>query len=260
MMAPGEREDRLYDDPDLVEFYDLENGWGADFDFCARLAADARSVLDLGCGTGALAAGLAQRYEGCTVVGSDPAAAMLEVARRRPGGNKVEWVDADARTLDLDRRFDLVVLTGHAFQVFLTPADQLAVLRTIARHLNPRGRFLFDSRNPAAEEWREWVPEESRRDVRHPTLGTVEAWNDAAHDPATGIVTYETHYRVAASGKQLMATSKIRFTPKDELEALIHDAGLHTTRWLGDWQENLFTPTAPEIIPLGGLVQIATAV
>jgi len=79
-------EDRLYDDPELVQFYDLENGWRADFDLCARLAADARSVLDLGSGTGELAAGIAQRYPDCTVTGADPAAAMLEIAGRRPGG------------------------------------------------------------------------------------------------------------------------------------------------------------------------------
>lgn len=252
---PGE--DRLYDDPELVQFYDLENGWRADFDLCARLAADVRSVLDLGCGTGELAAGLAQRFPDCAVTGADPAASMLAVARRRPGGERVEWVEADARTLDLGRRFDLIVLTGHAFQVFLTPQDQLAVLRTIARHLNPRGRFVFDSRNPTAEEWRAWVPAESQHEVEHPTLGTVEAWNDASHDPASGIVTYETHYRVAASGEHLTATSKIRFTPKEELEVLIAEAGLHVTRWMGDWRENAWTPGSKEIIPLGGLVQLA---
>ncbi|MEQ9608506.1 MAG: methyltransferase domain-containing protein [Kiloniellaceae bacterium] len=255
-------EDRRYDDPlyqdgELVQFYDLENGWRADFDFCARLAADARSVLDLGCGTGELAAGIAQRYPDCAVTGADPAAAMLDIARRRPRGDKVEWVEADARTLDLGRRFGLIVLTGHAFQVFLTRQDQLAVLRTIARHLNPRGRFVFDSRNPSAEEWRTWVPAESLHEVEHPTLGKVEAWNDVAHDPASGIVTYETHYRVTASGKHLTAASKIRFTPKEELESLIAEAGLHVTRWYGDWQESPWTPGAKEIIPLGGLVQLA---
>ncbi|MGD1875885.1 MAG: class I SAM-dependent methyltransferase [Kiloniellaceae bacterium] len=250
-------EDRLYDDPELVQFYDLENGWRADFDFCAGLAAEARSVLDLGCGTGELAAGLATRHEGCAVTGADPAGSMLDVARHRPGGGKVDWIEADARTLDLGRRFDLILLTGHAFQVFLTPEDQLAVLRTIARHLNPRGRFVFDSRNPAFEAWKTWGAEESRHEVVHPTLGTVEAWNDAAHDAATGVVTYETHYRVLATGKHLSATSQIRFTPKDELESLIAEAGLHVTRWMGDWQGGPWASDAKEIIPLGGLVQIA---
>jgi len=77
------------------------------------------------------------------------------------------------------------------------------------------------------------------------------------HDPATGIVTYETHYRIIASGRHFMASSRIRFTPKEELEALIAEAGLHVTRWLGDWQESPWTPASKEIIPLGGLVQLA---
>jgi SAM-dependent methyltransferase len=255
-MIPGDaREDRLYSDPELVQFYDLDNDWGPDNALCARMAAEARSVLDLGCGTGRLAAAIADGTR--DVVGADPAAAMLEVARQRPGGEKVEWIEADARRLRLNRRFDLIVLTGHAFQVFLTPADQAAALKTIALHLNPRGRFIFDSRNPAAEEWREWTPETSRWELTHPTLGLVEAWNDAAHDPATGIVTYETHYRIVASGRHLMASSQIRFTAKAELEALIAEAGLHVTSWLGDWQESPWTPTSKEIIPVGGLVLVA---
>jgi len=248
--------DRLYDDAELVQFYDLENGWGPDFDFCARLAADARSVLDLGCGTGELAVALA---EDRAVTGVDPAGAMLEVARQRAGGERVTWVEADARELRLARRFDLVLMTGHAFQVFLTPEDQAAVLATIARHLTPRGRFIFDSRNPAFEAWKTWTPETSWREISHPIFGKVEAWNDAVHDPVSGIVTYETHYRVAASSRHLSASSQIRFAPKAELEALIAEAGLHVTRWYGDWQENPWTPDSKEIIPLGGLVQFAGA-
>jgi SAM-dependent methyltransferase len=169
----------------------------------------------------------------------------------------VTWLEADARDVRLGRRFDLVLLTGHAFQVFLTPEDQRAVLSTIARHLGPRGRFLFDSRNPNAEAWLNWTPERSRRTLVHPQHGTVEAWNDAAHDPATGIVTYETHYRVVASGRHLAARSQIKFTPKDALEYLVAESGLHATRWMGDWQGTAWTPRSKEIIPLGGLVQLA---
>jgi ubiquinone/menaquinone biosynthesis C-methylase UbiE len=247
-------DDLLYDDPDLVSFYDLENSWGADFDFYAKLAGEAKSVLDLGCGTGELAAALA---DGREVVGVDPAGAMLEIARRRPGGGRVSWIEGDARALALGHRFDLVLLTGHAFQVFLTAKDQLAVLTTIARHLNPRGRFLFDSRNPAFEAWKSWAPERSRRALTHPVFGAVEAWNDVDYDAATGIATYETHYRVVASGRHLAARSQIRFTSKEELEALISEAGLHITGWFGDWQGSPWTQASKEIIPLGGLVQIA---
>jgi SAM-dependent methyltransferase len=84
--------------------------------------------------------------DGRTVFGVDPAAAMLDIARRRPGGDKVAWVHADAQSVRLGRRFDLVLLTGHAFQVFLTGEDQKAVFSTIAAHLAPEGRFIFVAR------------------------------------------------------------------------------------------------------------------
>ncbi|HVK90709.1 MAG TPA: class I SAM-dependent methyltransferase, partial [Mycoplana sp.] len=109
--------DRLFDDADLADFYDLENGWGADLDFCAGLAAQANSVLDLGCGTGELAIALG---EGRRVVGVDPATAMLDIARTKSGAERVRFIEADARTLRLGEHFDLIVMTGHAFQVFLT--------------------------------------------------------------------------------------------------------------------------------------------
>lgn len=247
--------DRLYQDPALAQFYDLENGWAADFSFCQKLAQDARSVLDLGCGTGELALALAEdrTAENKTIVGVDPAAAMLDVARGQPGGGKVTWHRSDAQSLCLDRRFDLIVLTGHAFQVFLTEADQRAVLNTIALHLNPEGRFIFDTRNPAAAAWRDWTPERSRRRLQHPRLGAVEAWNDAAHDAASGIVTYQTHYRVMASGETLSAASRIRFTPREVLTPLLAEAGLTVDEWFGDWAGGAWDVNAPEIIPLGRL-------
>lgn len=245
-------EDRLYHDPALADFYDLENGWdrSPDFTFCQALADGAGSILDLGCGTGALAVALAGNR---TVVGVDPAPAMLEIARAKPGAERVDFIEGDARTLRLGQRFDLVLLTGHAFQVFLTMEDRRAVLATIAAHLAPGGRFIFDSRNPACREWEEWGEEESMRLIDHPRFGAVSAWNDVAHDPATGIVTYGTHYEIRATGQRLSAASRIAFPQKAELDALLAEAGLKVERWLGDWEGSDWQPGAGELIPLGTL-------
>ncbi len=89
MPEPDPTEDRLYQDAELAQFYDLENDWAADQDYCRELACEARSVLDLGCGTGRLAAELAGGRE---VVGVDPAEPMLDIAARarvapRPNGS-----------------------------------------------------------------------------------------------------------------------------------------------------------------------------
>jgi len=105
-------------------------------------------VLDLGCGTGMLGCRIAEEVQ--PVTGLDPAAGMLRVARSRAGAGKVEWIEGDARHLDLGRQFKLIYLTGHAFQVFLTDDDALAMLQGAARHLSPKGRLAFDTRNPIA--------------------------------------------------------------------------------------------------------------
>jgi ubiquinone/menaquinone biosynthesis C-methylase UbiE len=241
--------DRLYGDPDLARFYDLENGWAEDLDYCLTLAEGCASVLDLGCGTGLFAASLVEQV-GRAVVGVDPAAAMLDVAAKRPGGERAQWILGDARTVRLDRRFDLVVLTGHAFQVFLTDEDRAAVLRTIAAHLAPKGRFIFDSRNPEVRQWRAWTPANSKRHIEHPTAGRVLAWNDASCDPVTGIVTYGTFYKLADE-RVHSSQSRIAFPSQERLASLIDAAGLTVERWLGDWSGTPFSSTSPEIIPIG---------
>jgi ubiquinone/menaquinone biosynthesis C-methylase UbiE len=245
-------QDRLYDDPDLAQFYDIENGWAEDLDYCRKLAAGRSSVLDLGCGTGLFAASLAQQ-DGCSVVGVDPAQPMLDIAAARPGGRRVQWVQGDARQIRLERRFDLVVLTGHAFQVFLKQEDQASVLRTIAAHLTPEGRFVFDSRNPAVEAWKKWTADRSRRHIEHPTLGRALAWNDVSYDPAAAVATYGTYYKMAANDRTYSSHSRIAFPPQAQIASLLSRAGLTVEQWLGNWSGAPYGPMTPEIIPLGRL-------
>ncbi|MBT3556848.1 MAG: class I SAM-dependent methyltransferase [Rhodospirillales bacterium] len=246
--------DRLYHDAELVQFYDAQNPWGEfdDMSYCKNMATDAGSVLDMGCGTGQFLAGIA---EGRLNVGVDPASAMLDVARARPNGDQVSWVEGDARTIRLGQKFDLIVLTGHAFQVFLTDDDRRAVLTTIAEHLKPDGKFIFDSRNPLREAWREWMESglQSKWTVNHPELGAVEAWSDASQDALSGVLTYETHYRIEATGQVLSAASQIAFPAKEVLAQLIRNVGLSVDRWLGDWQGGTYSEASKEIIPIGRL-------
>src|SRR4051794_8697518 len=91
--------DQHYIDPRLVALYDIENNGRADTDFYLRLAADlnARRIIDLGCGTGQLASELS--VDGRQVIGVDPAAAMLAVARRKPRAEQVQWIEGDASAL-----------------------------------------------------------------------------------------------------------------------------------------------------------------
>lgn len=240
--------DALYHDPDLAGFYDTDNPVARSDATCLELATGRARVLDLGCGTGRLAVALAGT--GAQVVGVDPAGAMLAVARARPGGDAVRWVEGDARRLDLGQRFDLIVMTGHAFQVFLTPQDRAAVLTVLAAHLAPGGLALFDSRNPARAEWRDWTPAQTEEVIEHPQHGRCRRWDEAAFDPETAICTYRTSYRRLGDGALFSADARIAFPERAEIEAAIAQAGLRVQALWGDWQRAPFTPDAPEIIPL----------
>lgn len=244
--------DRLYEDPDLARFYDIDNGWHAGPAACLERAKGHASFLDLGCGTGALAAAVAK--EGIPhVVGVDPAKAMLDIARARPGGDDVRWVEGDARAVRLGSRFDLIVLTGHVFQVFLTDGDRLAVLRTIASHLTPQGHFIFDSRNPLTREWQEWTPDLSRRVFTDPHLGEVLSWNDVTYDEEAAVAHYETFYELSGTKRVFAARSSIAFPPQEQLADLIGKAGLEVLEWFGDWAGTAHRHESPEIIPFGRL-------
>ncbi|WP_295807862.1 trans-aconitate 2-methyltransferase [uncultured Nitratireductor sp.] len=238
----------LYTDPAVAQFYDFRGAARPDLAFCRKLAGDCRSVLDLGCGTGELAALLAENRR---VVGVDPAAAMLDIARTRPNGGMVDWIEGDARTIRLDNRFDMVLLTGHTFQVFLTEVDQRAVIETVAAHLKPGGRFVFDSRNPDFPGRKTRTKDETRRRFTHPRHGEIEAWNESVFDDATQTLSYRNSYCIRKSSEVHTATARIRYTPKNVIAALLHDSGLKVERWFGDWSGVPFDTTSKEIIPLG---------
>lgn len=237
-----------YNQPELAVVYDDENGWDASADFYRDLAlrSGAGTLLDLGCGTGTVTRGIVAAIGG-SGVGVDPAQPMLDVARAKTAGEAVEWLQGDARDLRLGRQFDLIIMTGHAFQGFLTEADQIAVFRTAAAHLAPGGRFAFDSRNPAAREWLEWVPGESNRVVETGAYGAVEIWNEATLG-ADRILDVVEHYRILSDGRRLRSDFRLRFSAPEELWDGMMAAGLAVEHCYGDWDRRPFAPDAREII------------
>ncbi len=98
-------------------------------------------ILDLGCGTGQLAARLAQQVPHGTVLGVDPAEEMIRVARRRHRRRKnlrFEVGSSDAIPADAGA-FDVVSSTI-SFHHWARPVESL---RDIARVLKPSGRVLI---------------------------------------------------------------------------------------------------------------------
>jgi SAM-dependent methyltransferase len=103
--------------------------------FVMRFAPE--SVLDAGCGTGRVAIELTRR--GVRAVGVDLDAGMLDTARRKdPQG---QWICADLASLDLEERFDVVVMAGNVM-IFVEPGTEAQVVARMAAHLVPGGRLI----------------------------------------------------------------------------------------------------------------------
>jgi SAM-dependent methyltransferase len=107
-------------------------------------------VLDLACGRGRIAIGLARR--GCVVTGLDLSPRSLGLAREdaEAAGVEIEFVHRDMRELDAESEFDAVVNVFTSFGYFPTQEEDERVLAAVARALVPGGRFLIDMVNTIA--------------------------------------------------------------------------------------------------------------
>lgn len=238
-----------YTDPRLAACYDAINPPDASYAFYIALAGDApKIILDMGSGTGRLAVALAER--GHRVTGADPAPGMMRVARSRPGAERVRWIESAAAELALETRFDLVIMTSHVFQVFLSDDDVCATLRALRAHLAPGGTLAFETRNPLVEEWREWIPSLTRETIAVPGIGTVEVHNGIAA-AGDNLVTYETHFRFAPDDI-VVAVDTLRFMSQAELAAFLRDTGFTDVTWFGNWDRSPISATSPEIIAIAG--------
>ena len=120
-----------FDDPRIAGVYDVFDSDRGDLDLYLAIVAElgASSVLDLGCGTGTLAIMLAG--SGCDVAGVDPAGAMLDVARGKPGADRVRWIHGDALAVPAELSVDVVTLTGNAAQAIVDDADWRRTLEAV---------------------------------------------------------------------------------------------------------------------------------
>ena len=123
-----------------------------------------RSVLDLCCGTGLLAAELIAR--GYRVVGVDASEAMLALARERLGP-EVVLSRMTLPDLAIDRGFDAVVSTLDGLN-YLTADELRQTMHAVASGLRPGGWLVFDLHTDAMMDFT----------IANPTVEGHSAGND----------------------------------------------------------------------------------
>jgi SAM-dependent methyltransferase len=179
---------------------------------------EARSLLDVACGTGWHLERLREWYE---VEGLDYSPGMLRYAGARLPG--VALHQADMRSFDLGRTFDVVTCLSSSIAWMRTPDDLSQAIGTMARHLTPGGLLVI-------EPWD--FPEEAASD--EPWVTTAEAPDRRVALMETTVLegdtwVQETHYLDWAPERGIehwVDTQELGAFSKADYVASLEEAGL----------------------------------
>ena len=237
--------DRLYSDPVLAALYGVFGAGRRDFGFYLPIVMSAKSVLDVGCGTGALLHAALEAGHSGRLCGLDPADGMLQRARKR---SDVEWILGDLSGVTWDRQFDLVLMTGHAFQVFIEDNELRVALAAICSALTPWGRLAFETRNPLVRGWETWTPDNAVEIVDE--AGAVVRMSHEVNAVEGEVVSFTTTYTSPDWDRPQLSRSTLRFLDQKSLSVFLSDAAFLVEVQYGDWDRTPLTETSPEIITI----------
>jgi SAM-dependent methyltransferase len=259
---------------DVAAWYNVLNPWGESDNFYLDLVMSADRVLDVGCGTGTLLRRASDQGHQGRLCGLDPDPDMLALARasdrdpdlamlarardriqnqsRNDTGNHsndkhIEWVLTDAASAPWTEEFDLVVMTGHAFQQLVTDEQIRESLAAIWRALAPDGRFAFDTRHPQARAWEDW--HNASFEARNPDGDTVTV-SYAVQDVTGGVVTLTETLAGQWWNRPQVEHGALRFLDRHELAAHLTEAGFAIEEQFGDWHRTKLTESSEEIVTI----------
>jgi len=105
-------------------------------------------ILDIGCGTGRHAIELSKR--GYSIKGIDLSKSQIEraIEKSKEKGLKIDFSVADARNLEFESEFDLVIMICEGgFSLMETDEMNYQILRNASKALKSKGKLIFTTLN-----------------------------------------------------------------------------------------------------------------
>ncbi|MCA1321683.1 class I SAM-dependent methyltransferase [Bacillus tianshenii] len=235
-----------YNDPIL---YDQENeSFRDDIPFLIKWANKTEGpIVDLACGTGRATIPLAEA--GFEMIGVDINGNMLAEAQRKAAEHSItiQWEEQDCSDFHLPIRSRFIFTVGNSFQHFLTNEDQDMLLKSVCKHLESGGTFIFGTRFPGPGELLQPSTEEYWRSyVDRDTQQKVDVYTISEYDPIEQLQHYKTIRRM--EDRETCTGITLRYTYPKEMERLLIKHGFKLVHVFQDWQETPLSEDAYQMV------------
>jgi len=233
---------RAFEDDEVARNYRHRQPYPPEiFAILERLQVEPRTVLDAGCGTGALTIGLARFAARVDAI--DPSAAMLREARRRPGADseRIRWIQGAAETAPFDPPYGLVTAG-----VSIHWMDPGVVMPRFGAALVPGGRLaIVDMDSTYGEQ--KW---------RGDFLELIQAFSPITHHVGKVelVGALETSGHFVREGESSVATVSIEQSIDDYMAMLASTSSLSRTT-LG-WRADDFDRQARAVFARHGMTTV----
>ena len=230
--------DLIYD----ANIYDGMNTHIDDLQFYKRWMPqnkDAR-ILELCCGTGRLTIPIAE--DGYNISGVDYTFSMLEQAKAKASeaGLKIEFIEADIRTLDLQNKYDLIFIPFNSIHHLYLNEDLFKAFNTVKKHLKTGGRFLLDCFNPNIQ----YIVEHEKKQIEVAAYTTKDGREILIkqlmrYERKTQINRKEWHYFINGKFDSIQNLDMRLFFPQ-ELDTYLDWNGFKIIHKFGNFEEEAF--------------------
>ena len=244
-MEPIDCED-IYNDG---RHYDLENRDKVeDIPFYLKqIKKYGEPVLELACGTGRITIPVAEQR--IQITGLDISEHMLSFAKKKAASKNVhiEWVQADCRNFNLDKKFALILLPFNSIAHIHSLESIESCFSSVKKHLKDSGRFIIDIFNPRLDillrnpSKRYPVTEYPDPDGK----GAVTVTENNIYDSATQINRIKWYFHTEKEKEEPVEELNMRIFFPQELDALLHYNGLEIESKFGNYDETPFKTSSP---------------
>ncbi|MFX1417581.1 MAG: class I SAM-dependent methyltransferase [Promethearchaeota archaeon] len=200
-------------------------------------------ILELACGTGRVTIPIAKN--GFKITGLDFLNTMLKEARRKSKetGVNIEWIETDMTNFDLNKKFNLILMPGCAFNWLLDLDSVEMCLICVKKHLKPNGGFIFDAFNPnlniLVRDPSKFYPSAEYQDPDG--RGLVVVSENTKYDKANQVLLWRLSYSIADKTISESNEMKLRIFFPQELDALLKYNGFKIKAKYGDFDSTPYT-------------------